>query len=183
MVEVTEGLSRVRTRPHQLADVENKLGVAPQSHGWGAGLDTWFVMTHIMDKQLLRLAASLGETMIDGTKLTPEIYAKSYIPIQEIIDKNPGLQIAGVLSEGSWIYSDSLEAFPDQPVCQIRREVAGTVVELGPADEIGMPAQAAFATGDPRRAKAAQNGTYTPGVAARFIDYAGIRDIISRLGV
>jgi hypothetical protein len=179
MVEVADSLGRIRTRAHQEHDLEERWGLHA-SNEWGAGMDQWFVMTHIMDKELLELAAQLDPDMIDGMRLTPEVYARSYGPILELMRLNPRLKIKGVLSDGTWIYSDELRRqFPDQAVSQLH-DVAGDVVNIGTAAELGMPAQVTFATHDPTRREAYEQGAYGVTIAARFIGPEAMQDVLDR---
>lgn len=181
-IELVEGLARARTRAHLARDVERQWGL-PTTDEWGSGLDLWFAMTHIIEKDLLRLTASIDPNMVDGMRLTPEVYAKSYIPILELMDLNPQLAIQGVLSEGTWAYSSELaRLFPDQHISKLHA-IAGKVIELGSAEELGLPEQATFATYDPTRKKAYQEGLYKANVAARFIDRAGMEAIIRQFGL
>ena len=181
VVELGEGLARVRTPIHRNYDLEATWEL-PVDGEWGSGLDLWFVMTHVMEKDMLNLAASIGENMIDGRKLTPEVYAKSYVPILQLIELNPHLPIQGVLTDGSWIYSsDLMKYFPEQPIARLH-DLAGNVIDLGPALELGLPEQVDFATKDPTRRQAFLKGQYGVNVAARFIRPAQMRSVIGRFG-
>lgn len=181
VVELGEGLARIRTPIHRNHDLEDTWEL-PVDGEWGSGLDLWFVMTHVMEKDMLNLAATIGENMIDGRKLTPEVYAKSYVPILQLIELNPQLPIQGVLTDGSWIYSSELmKHFPEQPIARLH-DLAGNVIELGPALELGLPEQADFATKDQTRRQAFLKGQYGVNVAARFIRPAEMRSVINRFG-
>lgn len=180
-VEVGEGLTRLRRAP-QGPEVEQKFDL-PTTNDWGSGLEFWFVMSHIVEKDILSLSESVQPGMIDGLKLTPAIYARSYQPIIDLIDLNPQLDIKGILSDGSWIYSKELaEKFPDQHISGLH-DIAGKVVELGSADAIGLPIQAQFATFDKRRRAAYETGDYKAGVAARFIDRQGMIEVLGSFGL
>ncbi len=182
VVEVGEGLGRVRTPIYRPHDLEKVWGL-PVDNEWGSGLDLWFIMTHIMEKDMLNLAETLGEDMIDGRKLTPEVYVKSYVPILQLIDLNPQLPIQGVLSDASWIYSPELMSlFPQQAVASLH-SIAGNVIDLGPALELGLPEQVGFSTKDSTRRKAFLEGQYEANVAARFIGPSEMRNIVRRFGL
>jgi hypothetical protein len=178
MVEVVEGLGRIRTPQHQAQQAEEHWGIGATSNEWGNGLDQWFVMTHIMDKELLFLASRLGQNMIDGMRLTPETYAKSYIPIRQIMEQNPQLAIRGVLSDGTWAYSSDLfRLFPQQPISGLH-DIAGDVLDVGSAADLGMHAQIEFATHDAERREAFLKGLYDVRIASRFIDYEAMGDVL-----
>ena len=182
-VEVGEALLRIRDYPYvEESPLEQKWGHSEEDgSGWSS--DDWFVMSHIAEKGILELADSLGPEMIDGMKLTDETYVRSYAPIIELLDLNPHLDIQGILSEGSWIYSEELaRVFPDHHVSKLH-DVAGSVVELGPAVEIHRPIQAEFATLHPERRAAYESGDYKAGVAARFIDRAGMVRQLTDFGI
>jgi len=185
-VEVAQGgLARARTPVHRGVDFENQLGVKYSNPDdlMGVGMADWYIMSHIAERGILNLAASLGPNMIDGMRLTPAVYVRSYSPIVDIIDMNPHLGIQGILSEGSWIYSSELaKVFPDQHVSELNA-VAGTVVELGPAEEIGLSIQAVFATLNPEREAAFGSGEYRASVAGRFIDRQGMVGILKKFGI
>lgn len=179
MIEVAEGLGRIRTLHHQPHNVEDRWNIGPASNEWGDGLDQWFIMTHIKDKALLQLASRLGQHMIDGLQLTPQTYARSYIPIREIMEQNQHLAIRGVLSDGTWAYSSELfQLFPDQPISGLH-DVAGDVVDLGTAADLGMDAQITFATHDARRREAFYKGEFNVHIASRFIDYDGMGRVLN----
>jgi hypothetical protein len=180
-VEVGEGLTRLRRAPHG-REAEQEFDL-PTTDEWGSGLEFWFVMSHIAEKDILALSESVQPAMVDGLKLTPEVYARSYQPIIDLVDLNPQLDIKGILSDGSWIYSSELaEKFPDQHVSNLH-DIAGKVVELGDADAIGLPIQALFATFDARRRAAYETGDYKVGVAARFIDPQGMIEVLGSFGL
>lgn len=182
VVEIGEGLARIRTPAYRNHDLEERWEL-PVDSEWGSGLDLWFVMTHIMEKDMLSLAETIDEDMIDGRKLTPEVYVKSYVPILQLIDLNPQLPIQGVLSDGSWIYSPVLMSlFPQQPVASLH-SIAGSVTDLGPALELGLPEQVDFSTKDPIRRQAFLEGQYGANVAARFIRPTEMRDIVRKFGL
>jgi len=184
-IEVGEGIERVRGNVGRQLELEKRWGFTYEDKeiSWGLGQDDWFVMSHIAEKGILELATSLGPNMIDGMHLTDEVYVRSYKPIVELIDLNPHLDIRGILSDGSWIYSEELvRVFPDQHVSKIH-DVAGMVVELGKADEVGLPIQALFATLNPERRAAYDVGEYHAGVAARFIDRDGMANVLKRFGI
>lgn len=177
MVEIAEGLARVRTTHHQPHNVEDRWNLGT-SHEWGDGLDYWFIMTHLKDKALLHLASRLGQHMIDGMQLTPQTYARSYVPIRQLMEQNQHLAIRGVLSDGTWAYSSELsELFPDQAISGLH-DIAGDVVDLGPAADLGMDAQIEFATRDPRRREAFYRGEFNVHIASRFIDYDGMGRVL-----
>lgn len=183
MFEVVEGLGRlyVPDRKHSLTK-RWKLG---GNMNWpdGGEPDQWFAMTHIVEKDLLELSMEVGDDMIDGRKLTPEVYAKSYIPILELIKLNPQLSIKGVLSDGSWIYSEELsKLFPQQPIASLH-DIAGDVVDIGTASELNLPEQIDFATHESTRKKAFLEGEYKVNVASRFIDPDGMRKVLERFGL
>ena len=182
LVEVAEGLARVRTPVHRNHRVE-ELWEIPTDNEWGSGLDYWFVMSHVAEKGILKLAESIGPDMIDGMKLTPEVYVRSYNPVVELIDLNPHLNILGILSDGSWIYSRELaEVFPSHHVSKLH-DVAGKVIELGTAEELGLPIQAMFATYNPERRRAYEKGEYQATVAARFISRQAMVSILDQFGI
>lgn len=140
----------------------------------------WFVMTHVMEKDMLNLARSLETNTIDGMHLTPEVYAKSYKQILDLIRINTHLNIPGVLSDATWIYSSELKKlFPNQAISKLH-DMAGDVVELGPAEEIGMPEQVIFATQNQERKQAYEEGKYKVSVVSRFIDKAGMEAVVRR---
>lgn len=183
MFEVVEGLGRLYLpdRTHNLTK-RWKLG-GNMSWPDDGEPDQWFVMTHIVEKDLLELSRKVGENMIDGKKLTPEVYARSYIPILQLIALNPQLSIKGVLSDGSWIYSQELtRLFPSQHISDLH-DIAGDVVDIGTAGELNLPEQIDFATHDPTRREAFLEGRYKVNVAARFIDPEGMRGVIQRFGL
>ncbi len=181
-VEVGEGLARIRGYHHWASELEVALGLGGRDYD-DDSLTSWYVMSHIAEKGILDLSASLGPNMIDGKSLTDETYVKSYPPIVGLIDLNPHLDIKGILSDGSWIYSEELaRVFPDQHVSKLH-DVAGKVVELGPAEEIGKPIQAMFATLHPGRKAAYEAGEYRAGVAARFIDRGGMLAVTEQFGI
>ena len=179
MMEIADGLGRVRTPTHQNKNVEAQWGLQ-SSEERGAGLDQWFVMSHIADKELLRLAQGLGHGMVDGMKLTPETYARSYTPIMELMNLNLRLDIKGMLSDGTWAYSSELgKLFPHQHISRLH-DIVGTVIELGTAAELNMPAQRDFAIGDAERNVAYLKGRYQIGIAARFIDRQGMDAVVAK---
>lgn len=187
-IEVGEGLARLRNAPGP-RDKEQQLGLAETGEWdfigdfWRKGFGRWFVMSHVAEKDVLRLSESIQPGMIDSMKLTPLAYAQSYRPILDLVDLNPRLAIEGILSDGSWIYSSELaQKFPDQHVSEIH-SIAGQVVELGGADEIGLAIQAMFATYDPKRRAAYDSGAYQASVAARFIDRKGMISVLSKFGI
>jgi|GEM_PF-1625103 len=178
MMEIGESLARIRTRHHLRAGVEAKLGLTPQSDEWAADLDDWYIMTHIMDKQLLELASELDEDMIYGRRLTPEVYARSYVPMRHLIEHNPNLHIAGALSDGTWAYSSEVKRlFPQQSIAGLH-DIVGTVAEVGTASELNLPAQITFATYNAEREAAFRAGRYHVGIAARFISYEEMGEVI-----
>jgi hypothetical protein len=185
-VEVAEGIDRIREYPHFYpSDLEIALGLSKavdDMDQWIAQ-DDWFVLSHIAEKGILALSESLAPGMIDGMHLTDDVYVRSYGPIVELIDLNPQLGIKGILSDGSWIYSAELaRVFPEQHVSRLH-DVAGVVVELGAAHDIGLPIQAMFATLNPERRAAFDEGRYRAGVAARFIDRAGMVKHLTEFGL
>lgn len=187
-VEVGEGLARLRWAPGP-RDIEQQLGISETSEWdpigdfWHKGFGRWFVMSHIAEKDILRLSESIRPGMIDSMKLTPAAYVQSYKPIIDLMDLNPQLAIEGILSDGSWIYSNELaQRFPDQHVSGLH-DIAGQVVELGGAEEIGLAIQAMFATYDPKRHAAYESGDYKAGVAARFINREGMVSALSKFGI
>jgi hypothetical protein len=182
-VEVGEGLARIRSKLHSNLDAEARLGITWDESLDENGLSQWFIMSHIAERGILELSQTIRPGMIDGMRLTPEVYARSYSPIVELIDLNPAIDIKGILSDGSWIYSNELDSkFPNQHVAQLH-DIAGTVVELGPADAIGLGIQTKFATLNPARREAYEQGTYKAGVAARFIDRDGMVAVLEKLGI
>ncbi len=165
-IELVEGLARTK---YDLRTYAEETWQLPIGDKWGSGLELWFAMTHIIEKDLLKFASTLGPDMIDGMHLTPDVYAKAYKPIIELIDRNPQLGIQGALSDGTWAYSRRLaELFPDQHISKLHA-IAGNVIELGTAEELHVPEQVRFATGEPRRRAAYEAGQYLVDVAARFI--------------
>lgn len=181
-IEVGEGLARVRTRLHRSLEVESQWNL-PTDGEWGSGLDFWFVMSHIVEKGILELSESIRPGMVDGMKLTPEVYVQSYKHVVDLIRLNPHLDIKGILSDGSWIYSHELtDVFPNQHVSRLH-DIAGKVVELGPATLVGLPAQVKFATLNPVRQAAYETGGYKVGVAARFIDLKTMTKVLETFDV
>lgn len=180
MFEVVQGgIARAVSRYHEQHNLEDRWGFTlPGEMSDWRDLDQWVVMTHIVDKGLLGVARELGVQshidMIEGMKLTPAIYVRSYVDILQLMGLNPELGIRGILSEGTWIYDPTLkELFPQQSVAHLS-EVAGDVVTLGTAKEMGLPLQAQFATHDSTRKKAFDEGKYPVQVVARFIDEQGM---------
>lgn len=181
--EVVEGIVRAYSLLRHQPGAKEELGLTYPKRVWAEGTDSWFAMTHIIERDLLALAASIDPHMIDGMKLTPEVYARAYKPIVELIDLNPQLQIDGVLSEGTWAYSRELgDVFPDQNIARLH-DIAGNVLERGPADELGLPEQIMFATYDPVRRAAYEAREYKVGVAARFINRQGMTRVLGRFGI
>lgn len=183
MFEVVEGLGRlyIPDRTHNLTKRWNLGG----NMSWpdDGEPDQWFIMTHIVEKDLLELSTKVGDNMIDGKRLTPEVYAKSYIPILQLIKLNPQLSIKGVLSDGSWIYSKELtKLFPQQAIAGLH-DIAGDVVDIGTASELNLPEQIDFATHDSTRKKAFLEGRYGVSVASRFIDPDGMKKVLESFGL
>jgi hypothetical protein len=181
--ELVQGLARARRSGSKGNYAEADWGLRKDGE-WGSGLSDWFAMSHIVEKDLLRFARDeIGPDMIDSMQLTPATYAKAYAPVVELIDLNPQLDIQGVLSDGTWAYSNELKrVFPDQHMADLH-DIAGTVIELGSADQLGVPEQVLFATADPRRQQAYEAGEYKVSVAARFIDRAGMLAVLKQFGL
>lgn len=181
MFEVAQGLGRLHKPEMNPSGLELKEMLATFNDGTQAIVETdhWFILSHIVEKDLLKLSQILGEGMIDGMKLTPRVYVKSYIPILELIEINPSLDIRGVLSEGTWIYSSELgKLFPEQDISKLH-DVAGKVIDIGTAQELGLREQIDFATRDSVRRKSFEDGEYKVTIAARFIDPQEMRKAIS----
>lgn len=168
MVEVAQGLARIRTPVHDKKKLLQRWGLGGNDITF-VDLSDWFVMTHIVDRELLQTLDGMGKGMIHGQRLTSDVYLKAYKEILELIKLNHELNIKGVLSDGTWIYNPQLLAlFPDQGVSGLS-QIAGDVVPLGSAKELGNDAQLQFALGSQTRRKAFQNSEYSPQVVTRFI--------------
>lgn len=179
MVEVCQGVSRIQSPAHDRKNVISRLGFAKDVDAVGPreyAMDPWVIMTHIIDKQLLGLLEKIGEyenpsiAMIEDHKLNVGIYCRSYPEIIHLMRLNPLLTIRGVLSDGTWIYwSGNEKFFPNQEVARLHR-VAGKKIVVGTADELGMEAQIKFATMNPERRAAYENGQFPVTIVARFIN-------------
>jgi hypothetical protein len=177
VIEVGDGRERLNRRPNRELNLAQRWG-NPEDDKWGRH-GNWFAMSHIAEKDLLHLSEQVKPGMIHGMRLTPETYVQSYKDILEIIRLNPAFHINGVLSDGTWAYSDELaQVFPDQHISKLH-DVAGDVVNIGTATELGMPIQEYFATLNPERRAAFVAGKYKVTIAARFIDVAGMEVAIA----
>lgn len=173
MVEVTQGVGRLRTPFHDEKDLIERWGFTHPRASDMVDLNRWVVMTHIVDKGLINGLNAIGRIyqlpLVPSLKLTKVAYIQSYQEIAELIKLNPHLDIPGVLSDGSWIYDPALaDLFPDQEIAQLF-SIAGDVVPIASAQAMHQPIQITFATGDATRKKAYGEGRYCPTITARFI--------------
>lgn len=184
MTEVTQGVGRIQTPAHQQHNLIDRWGYDIEDQ-W-VDLDRFVVMTHIVDKGLLRLADQIGKDagveMIEGMKLTPAIYVRAYPEIVDLMRRNPDLDIHDVLSDATWIYNPRLEdLFPHHDVARLHR-VAGDIVIIGTAQSIDMPAQVRFATLNRERRTAFEAGKYQVEIASRRIRDTEMIEVTKQYG-
>ncbi len=184
MVEVVQGVPRIQKPMHEAHRLTER---------WGLGADDQVVMTHIISKTLQGIASGIAEregvSMFDGSKLTRRVYAQSYATIVDLVQRNPGLNIAGALSDGTWAYSNELARLNPRPSIGDlhgdlnergepaeggRPNILGDVVDLGVAEELGLPRQLGFALQHPVLRAAYDEGRYRGQIASRFITPDGM---------
>jgi hypothetical protein len=190
MIEVGQSGFRIQSPVHDRAGVTRKFGYRREETAmpYEDLTDHWVVTIHIIDSGLLKLLDQIGtETespipMIDSPHLSPSIYCRAYSEMLELIYLNPALDIRGVQSDWTWIFwNGNARRFPHQPATQLH-EIAGQVVDLGSAEELGDKAQIRFATQNKARAAALQDGTFQPWIVANFVRSNKIANIIKKYG-
>jgi len=99
-----------------------------------------------MDRDILGLAHIISDNMVDGEQLRPDVYAKSYIAIAGLMQSNPQMEFAGVISDDAWAYSSELKRlYPDQYIDELH-ELAGKIITITTTEQLGMSAQVNFST-------------------------------------